>query len=133
HTTIPVEAHSRARRSTTWLAAARPRPLPPTLVALTRPSRPDSPSALIAAAGKLPRSTSAALAAAIAATDSRADSYSDDMVAPGASGAPGPRSPAVRVRPGHAGSRSVSTTEHARTLAHARRRSMRDDGGIRVV
>src|SRR5678815_3833506 len=84
HTIMPVDAHSRASRSTTWAAAARPWPLPPTLAALTRPSNPASPSALIVADGNVPRSGSAAWLAALAAMDSRADSYSNDMAAPGA-------------------------------------------------
>ncbi len=61
-TTIAVEGHACAMRSTTCEASASPSPMPPTSVALVRPSNPASPSARIAVRGNMP-SRSTAMAA----------------------------------------------------------------------
>src|SRR5688572_15703956 len=108
-TTIAVDPHSRASRSTTWAAAGKPSPLPPTSVELTSPIRPAWPSAAIVAVGNAPRSTSAACLAAVDAMDSVTVPYSKDMTLRAQGGPEG--SPDV-VGPGPAGSFDFSPNNH---------------------
>src|SRR6266511_2681900 len=70
-TTIAVEAHSRAIRSTTRVAAACPSPRPPTSLPLTSPNRPALPIALIAARGKAPEASIFAASGAMISSETR--------------------------------------------------------------